>query len=300
MEYIVSTSESIYTIDNENESFALGEQYWFSIRAKRASGVTSVRTLAQSCIPQMDGICSWNNDLWIQYIDTRNIGRKATSIEFSENELIKVSLMNIGANTIGNFPISYQIDGGATVTEIFTQSLNPGDSIVYEFAQTADLSASGTHTIDAWSTLTDDTKNHNDSIIGVEVIQLPNEPITVAIDQPFKETFANAQSNEYTEDILGLDGIPNWDYQTTPGRGKLIIDEENNNLELIRVEKEDEEDYFNEIIWTLNLSNYDPNGGHLLLNFNYMSDTILPLSTCLLYTSPSPRDQRGSRMPSSA
>ena len=25
-----------------------------------------------------------------------------------------------------------------------------------------------------------------------------------------------------------------------------------------------------------------------------------PLSTCLLYTSPSPRDQRGSRMPSSA
>ena len=26
----------------------------------------------------------------------------------------------------------------------------------------------------------------------------------------------------------------------------------------------------------------------------------LPLSSCLLYTSPSPRDQRGSRMPSSA
>ena len=30
-----------------------------------------------------------------------------------------------------------------------------------------------------------------------------------------------------------------------------------------------------------------------LLDFN-------PLTTCLLYTSPSPRDQRGSRMPSSA
>ena len=27
---------------------------------------------------------------------------------------------------------------------------------------------------------------------------------------------------------------------------------------------------------------------------------IIPLNTCLLYTSPSPRDQRGSRMPSSA
>ena len=29
-------------------------------------------------------------------------------------------------------------------------------------------------------------------------------------------------------------------------------------------------------------------------------DRILSLDTCLLYTSPSPRDQRGSRMPSSA
>ena len=33
-----------------------------------------------------------------------------------------------------------------------------------------------------------------------------------------------------------------------------------------------------------------------------MTDTILPhaIKGCLLYTSPSPRDQRGSRMPSSA
>ena len=30
------------------------------------------------------------------------------------------------------------------------------------------------------------------------------------------------------------------------------------------------------------------------------SDTKAPISPCLLYTSPSPRDQRGSRMPSSA
>ena len=32
----------------------------------------------------------------------------------------------------------------------------------------------------------------------------------------------------------------------------------------------------------------------------YMIMTVLPVLPCLLYTSPSPRDQRGSRMPSSA
>ena len=33
---------------------------------------------------------------------------------------------------------------------------------------------------------------------------------------------------------------------------------------------------------------------------DFIGDTDVPFSACLLYTSPSPRDQRGSRMPSSA
>ena len=37
--------------------------------------------------------------------------------------------------------------------------------------------------------------------------------------------------------------------------------------------------------------------GYSYFNFNF---AIKEIKTCLLYTSPSPRDQRGSRMPSSA
>ena len=37
-----------------------------------------------------------------------------------------------------------------------------------------------------------------------------------------------------------------------------------------------------------------------LIEFNADTCTIMPESTCLLYTSPSPRDKRQSRMPSSA
>ena len=37
------------------------------------------------------------------------------------------------------------------------------------------------------------------------------------------------------------------------------------------------------------------------LTFEYVPDKVcIELKSCLLYTSPSPRDQRGSRMPSSA
>ena len=57
---------------------------------------------------------------------------------------------------------------------------------------------------------------------------------------------------------------------------------------------------YNSIIWVfiLYLHNYYytlPQQNRSIANYRYMV-----LHTCLLYTSPSPRDQRGSRMPSSA
>ena len=46
-----------------------------------------------------------------------------------------------------------------------------------------------------------------------------------------------------------------------------------------------------------------PTSHHTITNSSTLTDlniTITPTASCLLYTSPSPRDQRGSRMPSSA
>ena len=42
------------------------------------------------------------------------------------------------------------------------------------------------------------------------------------------------------------------------------------------------------------------NGGYLLSDQENANITLIASGSCLLYTSPSPRDQRGSRMPSSA
>ena len=45
----------------------------------------------------------------------------------------------------------------------------------------------------------------------------------------------------------------------------------------------------------------EPWSSHLsCLLLSHVLGTVVPSMTCLLYTSPSPRDQRGSRMPSSA
>ena len=50
---------------------------------------------------------------------------------------------------------------------------------------------------------------------------------------------------------------------------------------------------------------YNPNpekkeGHRNLRRFDYLKENIENLKTCLLYTSPSPRDRQKSRMPSSA
>ena len=50
---------------------------------------------------------------------------------------------------------------------------------------------------------------------------------------------------------------------------------------------------------------YNPNpekkeGHRNLRRFDYLKENIENLKTCLLYTSPSPRDAESSRMPSSA
>ena len=54
---------------------------------------------------------------------------------------------------------------------------------------------------------------------------------------------------------------------------------------------------------TMNLQNIDPcdlTGEGWIAEEAYATALLCFLKTCLLYTSPSPRDQRGSRMPSSA
>ena len=70
----------------------------------------------------------------------------------------------------------------------------------------------------------------------------------------------------------------------------------------------------NAVVIVVNFGGPDDNGAVLVDNVTLeklgpeiievgagcMADVDIPVITCLLYTSPSPRDQRGSRMPSSA
>ena len=80
------------------------------------------------------------------------------------SEDVTVTIFNFGLTAASNFPVSYQIDGGTTISETFTGTIAPTASAQYTFATTADLSTEGqTYSIVAATDLSGDEDNGNDS-----------------------------------------------------------------------------------------------------------------------------------------
>ena len=86
-----------------------------------------------------------------------------TTGSYLGNEDVSAEVYNNGLYAIGNFPISYTVNGGTAVQETFTDSLQPGDMLVYTFATQADLSVFGAYDICVFTGLTNDGLTSNDT-----------------------------------------------------------------------------------------------------------------------------------------
>tara|TARA_Y100001970_G_C14116603_1_gene793929 strand:- start:66 stop:1355 length:1290 start_codon:yes stop_codon:yes gene_type:complete len=82
---------------------------------------------------------------------------------YSDNESIIVTLENLGEVTASNFDVSYQVNGGETVTETFTGSLAYNETAQYTFYATYDFSSPGDYEIVASTSLGNDENTSNDS-----------------------------------------------------------------------------------------------------------------------------------------
>ena len=138
---------------------------------------------------------NFSNDVGIISIDNPNTGI------LTSTESITVTIRNFGLNAASGFDVSYQINGGATVTETYSGSIASNESVQYTFTTTADVSTEGqTYTIVASTALTGDEDTSSDSMsigvthefakdLGVTAITSPdngetlgNEAITVTIE----------------------------------------------------------------------------------------------------------------------
>ena len=89
----------------------------------------------------------------------------------SNAETISVVVKNYSDSTAINIPVTYSVNGN-TVTETIP-SIGAGDSIVYSFSHTADLSAWQAYTITGWVSYPGDTYLVNDTLLPVRFQTTP-------------------------------------------------------------------------------------------------------------------------------
>lgn len=95
-----------------------------------------------------------------------NISSPVTGCALSSNQSVTVQIFNFGISLNTNFDVSYRINGGVVVTEtliIAPGIFSSGSTYSYTFSTTADLSASGSYLIQAFTSFTSDVNPSNDS-----------------------------------------------------------------------------------------------------------------------------------------
>ena len=105
--------------------------------------------------------------------------------------VISVRVRNYSNTTITNIPVTYSVNG-VTVTETIP-SINGNDSVVYSFAQTADLSAYQNYAITAWVHSIGDSYSNNDTL---PVVNLHTTPLIA--QYPYLEGFESSDGGWYT------------------------------------------------------------------------------------------------------
>lgn len=86
-----------------------------------------------------------------------------TAIDLTASEPVQIKIKNYGTSSISSFPVSFRVNNLPVVTETISSTINPGDTLIYTFAHTANLSIYGTYSIKAYTSLAGDVTHANDT-----------------------------------------------------------------------------------------------------------------------------------------
>ncbi len=213
MQPVGTTAANNYTISGLNEDSV----YWFSVRA-RINSKGGRRSDGQSYQPN-SGNCSGaisNNDLQLAAIVSPNTGRRFSTSELSSNSTISIQIKNLDDAPIAAYDVKYNINGGAFSSQHIVNPLAAGGTATVNFSG-ANLSAEGTYQLVAVvKNSQPDVVTKNDTLRKT-VKQLANAPITLI--NPFLENFETADSANYENAVLGLNGLDRWDFAPLTGNG---------------------------------------------------------------------------------
>lgn len=103
----------------------------------------------------------------------------------SDADTVKITLRNFGLASQYDIPVSYQINDGAVVTELFTDTIHSNTNMQYTFIETADFSIVGeTYEIKSYSGLASDEYPDNDTVVKFVNHLFPNNIGVVQLNSP--------------------------------------------------------------------------------------------------------------------
>ena len=174
MDSVGTTTGTSFSVPISNPN----DEHWVSVRAVGPNGLRSRRAIA---ISDTGGLrnCAGLNDVQVFSI----VSPTGAACEGSMSLDVEVVLLNADSIPLGGFPVSYQIDGGNIVTEVFNGIIPPnGGATNFTFA-TPISGNTGEFELTAWTSLSGDVFMTNDSASTQFII-------TPLIDSyPYIETF---------------------------------------------------------------------------------------------------------------
>ncbi len=138
-----------------------------------------------------------------------NVDSPANGI-LSNAELVTVTIRNFGLDEQTNIPVSFQIDGGEAINEIFTGTVASNNNVQYTFTATGNFSVPGaTYQINASTHLNSDQNTINDTVstfvthlfaddIGVIDISSPVSGIYLTTSEIVAVTIENFGADDQT------------------------------------------------------------------------------------------------------
>jgi hypothetical protein len=180
--------------------------------------------------------------LFAEDLGAIEISAPASGNGLSASETVSVVVKNFGVNAQSNFDLEYTLDGGTPVVETFTGTLNSEEETTYDFTQTVDLSALGSYTFTAKTSLGSDQDTSNDEVTSIVENQICQPDADCSFGDGF-QLFSIAEINnpsgcegygDFTSQVANLEPNTTYNLTVTTGYGDqhitVWIDFNDNNL----------------------------------------------------------------------
>ena len=150
-------------------------------------------------------------------------------------EQITAQVINLGTDTVKSFNLAYQVNSNTAVLQNFNKKINPADTIIVAFSQSANLLGNGTYIIKVFGFNNNDNFPENDtallSIVNTSIFTPPENPANKVkvVPNPFRESFRLEIESLINEEIkisvFGQSGRVLWEDKRSlvPGLNTFTI-----------------------------------------------------------------------------